>query len=145
MYLRLKSDKIKRKKFWIKQPILKRQIKREFGKLIGITWSRECFQEISLSFDCTMFAVIRKSKDTLSIISFFRMKDVCHTCLLCHGSHICSLTEVNCYQTICSNTLKQFVDKKPTNCLSMFDHFVGLALKGLSELQIVESLYLIGS
>ena len=31
-----------------------------------------------------------------------------------------------------SNTLKQFVDKLPTNCLSVFDHFVGLALKGLN-------------
>ena len=30
-----------------------------------------------------------------------------------------------------SNTLKQFVGKKPTNCLSVFDHFVGLALKVL--------------
>ena len=30
-----------------------------------------------------------------------------------------------------SNTLKQFVCKLPTNFLSMFDHFVGLALKGL--------------
>ena len=28
-----------------------------------------------------------------------------------------------------SNTLKQFVAKLPTNCLSVFDHFVGLALK----------------
>ena len=41
MYLKLKGDKIKRRKFWIRQPILKRQIKREFWKLIGITWSRE--------------------------------------------------------------------------------------------------------
>ena len=31
-----------------------------------------------------------------------------------------------------SNTLKQFVGKFPTNCLSVFDHFVGLALQGLS-------------
>ena len=31
-----------------------------------------------------------------------------------------------------SNTLKQFVGKFPTNCLSVFDHFVGLALKELS-------------
>ena len=30
-----------------------------------------------------------------------------------------------------SNTLKQFVGNLPTNCLSVFDHFVGLALKGL--------------
>ena len=33
-----------------------------------------------------------------------------------------------------SNTLKQFVGKSPTNCLSLFDHFVKLALK---ELMIV--------
>ena len=25
---------------------------------------------------------------------------------------------------------KQFAGKLPTNCLSVFDHFVGLALKG---------------
>ena len=31
-----------------------------------------------------------------------------------------------------SNTLKQFVGKFPTNCVSVFDHFVGLALKGLT-------------
>ena len=32
-----------------------------------------------------------------------------------------------------SNTLKQFVDDLPTNCLSVFDHFVKLVLKGLSR------------
>ena len=31
-----------------------------------------------------------------------------------------------------SNTLKQFVGKLPTNCLSVLDHFVKLALKGLT-------------
>ena len=30
-----------------------------------------------------------------------------------------------------SNTLKQFVSKLQTNCLSLFDHFVELVLKGL--------------
>ena len=30
-----------------------------------------------------------------------------------------------------SNTLKQFVGTLATNCLSVFDHFVGLELKGL--------------
>ena len=33
--------------------------------------------------------------------------------------------------TKCSNTLKQFVGKLPTNCLSVVDHFVKLALKAL--------------
>ena len=32
-----------------------------------------------------------------------------------------------------SNTLKQLVGKLPPNCLSVFDHFVGLALKGLRQ------------
>ena len=30
-----------------------------------------------------------------------------------------------------SNTLRHFVSKLPTNCLSVFDHFAELALKGL--------------
>ena len=34
-----------------------------------------------------------------------------------------------------SNTLKQFVGNLPSNCLSVFDHFVGLARKGLKVLQ----------
>ena len=33
-----------------------------------------------------------------------------------------------------SNTLKQFVGNLQTNCLSVFDHFVKLALKGLKIL-----------
>ena len=32
-----------------------------------------------------------------------------------------------------SNTLKQFVSSLLTNHLSVFDHFVGLALKGLKK------------
>ena len=32
-----------------------------------------------------------------------------------------------------SNTLKQFVGNLLTNCLTVFDHFVGLALKGLKK------------
>ena len=32
-----------------------------------------------------------------------------------------------------SNTLKQFVRNLPTNCLSVFDHFMNLALKGLKS------------
>ena len=32
------------------------------------------------------------------------------------------------------NALKQFIGKQPTNCLSVFDHFMELELKGLSRL-----------
>ena len=41
----------------------------------------------------------------------------------------------NCWsRSMDGQTLKQFVGKLPMNCLSVFDHFVGLALKGLSHL-----------
>ena len=33
-----------------------------------------------------------------------------------------------------AKTLTKFVGKLPTNCLSVFDHFVKLALKGLRKL-----------
>ena len=38
---------------------------------------------------------------------------------------------LNAYPTKWSNTLKQFVDNLTVNCLSVFGHFVGLAIKGL--------------
>ena len=36
-----------------------------------------------------------------------------------------------------SNTLKQIVGKLPTICLSVFDHFSGLALKGLNQVSFL--------
>ena len=39
-----------------------------------------------------------------------------------------------------SNTLKQFVGKLPTNCLSEFEHFVGLALKRLNAPKLLNDL-----
>ena len=41
-----------------------------------------------------------------------------------------------------SNTLKQFVAKLPTHCLSVFDHFVELALKGLIAIIIDYEIFL---
>ena len=37
-----------------------------------------------------------------------------------------------------SNTLKQSVGQLLTNCLSVFDYFVGLALKGLKFLFVLK-------
>ena len=42
-----------------------------------------------------------------------------------------SLNPLRANPTKWSNTLKQFVGKLPTNCLSVFDHFVKLTLEGL--------------
>ena len=36
-----------------------------------------------------------------------------------------------------SNTLKQFVGNLPTNCLSVFDHFLWLPFKTLSKCQVL--------
>ena len=44
--------------------------------------------------------------------------------------------------TIWSNTLKQFVGNLPTNCLNVFDHFVKLALKGLTTIIFITICYL---
>ena len=42
-----------------------------------------------------------------------------------------TINPLNAKFTKWPNTLKQFVGKLPTNCLSVFSYFVGLALKGL--------------
>ena len=47
--------------------------------------------------------------------------------------HTITLNPLSSNFTKWSNTLKQFVSKLPTNCLSVFDHFVGLALRGLIQ------------
>ena len=39
-----------------------------------------------------------------------------------------------------SNTLKQFVGTLPTNCLSVLDHFVGLALKRLISMRALKQI-----
>ena len=42
-----------------------------------------------------------------------------------------------------SDTFKQFVGNLPMNCFSVFDHFVGLALKGLRGLTCYAILFVI--
>ena len=43
----------------------------------------------------------------------------------------CIFNPLSANPTKWSNTLKHFIGNFPTNCLSVFDHFVKLALKGL--------------
>ena len=52
---------------------------------------------------------------------------------------IIALNPLNANPTKRPNTLKQFVGKLPTNCLSVFDHFVKLALKGLIKTCLQEA------
>ena len=72
-----------------------------------------------------------------------------HVCALYMYMHICTRVRANTHFSVLElihflfnplsanpikwpNTLKQFVGKLPTNCLSVFGHFVNLALKGLT-------------
>ena len=48
-----------------------------------------------------------------------------------HTIHTFIFNPLSANPTKWPNTLKQFVGKLRTNCLSVFDHFVKLALKGL--------------
>ena len=47
-------------------------------------------------------------------------------------SGMLNLNPLSAIPTKWSNTLKQFVGSLPTNCLSVFDHFLKLAFKGLN-------------
>ena len=49
------------------------------------------------------------------------------------GQYSMNINTLSANFTKWSNTLKQFVSKLPMNCLSVFDHFVGLALKRLNK------------
>ena len=52
--------------------------------------------------------------------------------VLFRARHSICLNSLSANSTKWPNTLKQFVSQLPTNCLRLFDHFVGLALKGLT-------------
>ena len=53
--------------------------------------------------------------------------------------HLKTMNPLSAKPTKCSNTLKHLVGKLPTNCLSLFDHLLGLALKGLKLSSIKNS------
>ena len=54
-----------------------------------------------------------------------------------YSFNVFSLNSLSANPTKWSNTLKQFVGNLPTNCLSVFDHFVKLAPKGLTFNKLV--------
>ena len=51
------------------------------------------------------------------------------------GLYSLEINPLSANPTKWSNTLKQLVGKLATNCLSVFDHFVKLALKGCHKLR----------
>ena len=73
-----------------------------------------------------IFPIIAKKNLNFFQNSFRKIFKGCH----CGKTHIFNPLRANF--TKWSNTLKQFIGKLPTNCLSVFDHFVKLPLKGLT-------------
>ena len=78
--------------------------------------------------------VIFKSNLCFAKRSMFHEK---HWFLVSSISEILGMQMQGCFNPLSaiftkwSNTIKQFFGKLPTNCLNVFDHFVGLVLKGL--------------
>ena len=56
---------------------------------------------------------------------------ISNTCLCEYWIRLMLLNPLNANPEKWSNTLKQIVGNLPTICLSVFDHFMNLALKGL--------------
>ena len=69
--------------------------------------------------------------DCESFISLYQKRGLMYTLLHKNFKTCCDFNLLSASPTKWSNILKQFVGNLPTNCLSVFDHFVGLALKGL--------------
>ena len=60
--------------------------------------------------------------------------------------YVLSFNPLNANPEKWSNTLKQIVGNLPTICLSVFDHFMNLALKGLkAQRQIWDILKIVSS
>ena len=67
-------------------------------------------------------------------------KKVLNKCLVIVYHIFVDFSNIDCYlnplsanPTKWSNKLKQFVANFSTNCLSVFDHYAGLALKGIRK------------
>ena len=85
-----------------------------------------------------MFKYIPTRKAVYSFHNMIReQKMKVSSVVLTHLTNHWSFNPLSANPTKWPNTLKQFVGKLPTNCLSVFDHFVKLALKGLSNDQLV--------
>ena len=80
-----------------------------------------------------IFSLTQRCKNFWLYFNNFEKSNSCAKFFFCrsHWNELC-VNSLSANPTKWSNTLKQFLGKLPTNCLSVFDHFVKLALKGLN-------------
>ena len=84
-------------------------------------WLNECNfnkPKFYLRYVDDILAAFEKEQDSLNFLNFLNNKQP-------------NINPLSAKFIKWSNTLKQIVDKLPTICLSVFDHFSGLVLKGL--------------
>ena len=84
------------------------------------------------SSNTLIFFVIQNGSDNMVIIGPILNIHCCDTKRKLKKFCKARLNSLSANFTKWWNTLKQFVGNLPTNCLSVFDHFVGFALNGLT-------------
>ena len=89
----------------------------------------------TISMEHSWFFIIQLLPFSVKMLNFYK-----HYEILYHHVFRKDLNPLSGNPTKWSNTLKQFVGNLLTNFLSVFDHFVRLALKGLSLFQYHETL-----
>ena len=67
----------------------------------------------------------------MHVISYFEC-----TASILFSSYHPNINPLSANSTKWSNTLKRFVGKLSTNCLSVFDHFMGLALNKINKINL---------
>ena len=92
---------------------------------LGVLVTMYVFFILLLNF----FMVKHLSMTTIIFLAFSLQLGSCF--LFCYNIYNCLIKRLSADPTNWSNTLKQFIGNLPTNCLSVFDHFVGPALNGL--------------
>ena len=120
--------------------------------LLYVQFEVECPRKISsgvsLKLYWVLFLSFRFSFISFVLVSFLLTFNIFHILIWCLRCWLCTskcqlgvfysncigiiINPVSASSTKWSNLLKQFICKLPTNCLSVFDHFVGLALKGFT-------------
>ena len=101
-----------------------------------------CYDDWNIFLHFVSISVVQwkypSGQSLCSFLKVFRKKSINYVSQLFSG--IGSINHLNANPTKWSNPLKQFVGNFPSNCLSVFDHFVKLALKGLKKEWIKENI-----
>ena len=92
--------------------------------IFWIPWTFPCYNILLFSY-FPIFAQFILSSFISSLWSISQFEKICQWTIF---------NPLSANPTRWSNTLKQFVGNMPTTCLNVFDHFMKLALKGLSNI-----------